>query len=330
MNRLNKLKGLGFALVCLLLLAVAVYSGFQFLEATVFFEDEKGESGEYVSKTIERNGVKYFPKQDIETFLIIGVDEDGPMEQREVYEGGGMADALMVAVFDKSQEKVNVISLNRDTMAKIPVRGLDGRPAGSIEGQLALAYAYGDGMQLSCENTVNAVSNLLYGIDIDHYVSMNMDAIKILNDAVGGVSVQVSDDFSAVDPSITMGEMTLKGDQALTYIRARKDVGTQLNISRMERQSEYMKGFFTALRAAIANDDSGEFSVNTFNALAEYMVTDCSATVLSSTLDRYGEYELTEIQSPAGENVKGEEYMEFYLDESDFDALVLDTFFAAK
>ena len=59
----------------------------------------------------------------------------------------------------------------------------------------------------------------------NYYISMNMDAIAILNDAVGGVTVNVTDDFSAVDPSITKGEVTLKGDQALTFIQTRKDVG---------------------------------------------------------------------------------------------------------
>ena len=71
-------------------------------------------------------------------------------------------------------------------------------------------------------------------------------SVKVLNDAVGGVNVLVSDDFSEVDPSIVQGEMILRGDQALTFIRARKDVGTQLNVSRMERQQVYMKSFFNA------------------------------------------------------------------------------------
>ena len=57
--------------------------------------------------------------------------------------------------------------------------------------QIALAHANGDGMELSCENTVDAVSNMLYGIRIEGYISLNMDSIKILNHLAGGVPVTI-------------------------------------------------------------------------------------------------------------------------------------------
>ena len=41
-------------------------------------------------------------------------------------------------------------------------------------------------------------------------------AVTILNDAVGGVTVQVQDDFSTVDASIPVGIVQLKGQQALS------------------------------------------------------------------------------------------------------------------
>ena len=44
-----------------------------------------------------------------------------------------------------------------------------------MTGQLALAHTYGSGEEDSCENTVLAVENLLYGVGIDHYVSLTMD-----------------------------------------------------------------------------------------------------------------------------------------------------------
>ncbi len=333
MNGAKKARGFLFVLVGLLLIAIVIYSGFRFLEATVFLEEEDpGADSSYVSKTIERDGVKYFPKQDIETFLIIGSDVDGPMEKGEYYENSGMADAIMVLVFDKTRERIDVVSLNRDTMTKVPVLGIDGKPAGTIDAQLAVSYAYGDGVERSCENTMKAVSMLLGGVELDHFVAMTMDGIMVINDAVGGVTVNVTEDFSAVDTSIKRGQMTLKGEQALTYIRARKDVGTQLNVSRMERQQGYMSSFFTALHETLNTAEGGaaEFAVSTYEALSPYMVTDCSVTVMSTMLERYSAYELGELIIPEGENVKGEEYMEFYLNEEAFDELVLDTFYAKK
>ena len=60
--------------------------------------------------------------------------------------------------------------------------------------------------EASCENTLNAVENLLEGADIEYYVAMNMDAIGILNDALGGVTVTLEDDFTAADPTHAAGE----------------------------------------------------------------------------------------------------------------------------
>ena len=101
--------------------------------------------------------------------------------------------------------QLQLLLLNRDTM--VMMSGLDdlGRENGRYYSQLALSHAYGTGREDSCENVRNTVSDLLYGITIDHYVSMNMGGIAVLNDAVGGVTVQVVDDFSAIDPSIGMG-----------------------------------------------------------------------------------------------------------------------------
>lgn len=42
-------------------------------------------------------------------------------------------------------------------------------------------------MEQSCENTVDAVSNMLYGIQIEGYLCLNMDSIKVLNHLAGGV-----------------------------------------------------------------------------------------------------------------------------------------------
>lgn len=329
MDRSYWMKRLCFALVCLLLIGIICYSGFRVLEATVFFDRaEESEEQAYVSKTIERDGIKYFPKQDIETFLIIGVDQDGPMKKTAYAETTAMADDLMVLVFDKTKEKVDVVTLNRDTMTEIPVLDAEGKFIGSGTAQLAVSYAYGDGVERSAENTIKAVTDLLYGIDIDHYVALNMDAIKILNDAVGGVTVNVTDDFYLVDPDITYGYYTLYGDEALTYVRARKDVGEHLNINRMDRQIEYMENFYEKLRHVPEEDP--EFALDVYGELEPYMVTDCSATVLASMLDQYGRYEMGEFVVPEGENQLGEKYMEFHLDEDAFEEMVLKKFFAKK
>ena len=327
MKRHKHKKDLVFLAVILILVLVMLYSGLRILESTVLYQGQNTD-GTIASKTIEVDGVAYFPRQDITVILVMGIDRFGPVEDSGYYTNTGAADVDMLLVFDQTKQEVNMLYLNRDTMLTMPVLGVGGKPAGTWFGQLALAHTYGSGLQDSCENTRTAISQFLLGAQIDYYVSMNMDAIGILNDAVGGVTVEVTDDFSQVDPTIGMGTVKLNGQQALNFVRTRKDVGDQLNLTRMERQKAYIQGFSQALRARI--DSDATFVISTYEELEPYIVTDCSAKLMTSLLEQYSSYSIGKMLSPAGENVMGEKYFEFYVDEEDLKDLVLQLFYAPK
>lgn len=310
----------------LILVLVMIFSGLQILESTVLY-DGNDVQPQHVSKTITRDGVAYFPRQDITVLLVLGIDKYGEVAPSGSYNNDGDADMVALLIFDEKNETVSALTLNRDSMVEMPVLGIGGKQAGTAFQQLTLAHTYGSGMEDSCENMKQTVSDLLYGINIDYYFSMNMDAISILNDAVGGVTVNVVDDFSSVDPSITYGEVTLKGQQAINFVRSRKDIGDQLNISRMQRHRSYIDSFVRTLRSKV--EQSSTFAFSTYEKVSPYIVTDMSSNVFSSILQRYSDYAMGEIVSPEGENVRGE-FMEFYLDEESLDELILRLFYAPK
>ena len=260
--------------------------------------------------------------------LVLGIDQFGPVADSGSYQNRGAADLDILLIFDETNRQINILHLNRDTMLEIPVLGIGGRQAGTYYGQLALAHTYGSGLSDSAENARKTISDFLYGLHIDYYVSMNMDAITILNDAVGGVTVNVTEDFSEVDPTIQKGQVHLTGDQAIHFVRSRKEVGDQLNLSRIERHKAYLDGFADAFRSRQA-EDAG-FILTAYEQVSPYLVTDLSANAVSGMKDRYYDYEINEIISPAGENVIGEEFMEFYVDEEALDALILRLFYAPK
>ena len=311
--------------VILILVLVAMIGGLRMWESTVSYS---GDEAPIASKTIIRDGAAYFPRQDITVILAMGIDETGPVQSSGSYRNYGESDAVILLILDHTNENYRILCLNRDTMVHMPVLGLGGKRAGTLYGQLALSHTYGEGLEDSCENTRTTVSDMLNGITIDHYVAMNIDAIAIVNDAVGGVTVNVTDDFSIVDEAIPMGSVTLKGRQALSFVQTRMGVGNQLNISRMGRHTEYMKGLMRALTQKIQESDT--FTMNLYDQMSEYVVSDCSVTVISSLLKRCGEYTLEEILTPEGTNVLGEEYYEFYVDEDKLDDLVLRLFYAKK
>ena len=313
--------------ITLILVLVLMISGLRIMESTVF-SDDTVTTEPVSSKTVTRDNVKYFPRQDITTVLIMGIDQEGPVEDSGSYRNEGECDVVMLAIFDETNEDYSILALNRDSMVEMPALGLGGKQAGTFFGQLALSHTYGSGLEDSCENTRRTVADLLSGAVIDYYVAMNMDAIGLLNDAVGGVTVTVTDDFSAVDNSIPMGTVTLNAEQARSYVQIRKDIGDQLNISRMERHQDYIDGFMRAFEAKMDGNDS--FVLSTYEEISPYLVTDCSVNTLTTLVSRFSDYELQEIVTPEGENILTKEYFEFHLDEEKLDELVLRLFYAPK
>ncbi len=326
MSRREQVKKLLYICLILILVLVILFSGLRILESTVLSGSQE-QIGEASSVTIERNGKEYFPRQDLMVILLMGIDETGPVKDSQSYNNTGEADMVSLLVFDKTNETVDILSLNRDTMLDMPVLGLGGKNAGTKFGQLALSHTYGSGLKDSCDNTKKTVSDFLYGLNINYYVAMNMDAIAILNDAVGGVTVNVTEDFSDVDATIQQGEMTLMGEQAIHYVQVRKNVGDEKNISRMERQTEYMQGFLEAFRQA---NQEEEFVIKTYESVSDYMVTDFTAQSMSATLNMYSGYQLDEVITPEGENRLDGEHYEFYADEQKLDELILRLFYAPK
>lgn len=323
-NKANKLIYYGIVLILVLMM---VLSGLQILEST-FLKSEESAAQPIHSKTIERDGIEYFPRQDITVLMVLGIDKAGPVEHSGSYNNDGANDVVMLMILDEKTEEYSVLYLNRDTMLQMPVLGIGGKYAGTAYGQLALAHSYGSGLEDSCENTKKTVSDFLYGLHIDYYVSLNLDAIGILNDSVGGVTVEVVDDFSQVDPTLTMGTHTLNSEQALHFIQSRIGVGDHLNISRNRRQKDYMIAFSDAFQAKM--ESSATFAMSVYQDISPYIVTDCSGNVLTSMMSRYGMYELKEIVTPEGENIMGKEYMEFYVDEEKLDELILRLFYSPK
>lgn len=327
MIRRKGLKNFAFFGVLLILVMVMIYGGVRLVESRV--NDNPGESsGNALRKTITWNDRKYFQRQDITVMMVLGIDQFGPVESSNYYRNNRSADTIMLLVFDEADQNCTVLHLNRDTMVDMTVLGVRGEYGGTSYGQLALAHTYGTGLKDSCENMKMTLERMLPGAAIDYYMALNMDAVSILNDAVGGVTVSVVDDFSDVNPSITMGEVTLRGDQAIDFVRIRKDVGDQKNVARMKRQEEYVKGFLDQLRQKEAKN--ANFLLNVYEEAAPYIVTDCSVSTLRKMLEQYTGFEVKEVISPEGSNVKGEEHYEFYADEEKLNELIVRLFYAPK
>lgn len=272
------------------------------------------------------NGQAYAYNENLSTLLILGID-DPELTETESVRNTSQADLLLLAVFDPDTKTCTLLQLNRDTMCDVPMLDEKGNYVSLRHEQLALAHTYGNGLEKSCENTVYAVSRFLYGIGIDNYFALTMDAIPVLNDLVGGVTVTVEDDFTGIDPTLIQGEtVTLSADNVENYVRSRMNmVEDPTNINRMKRQRTYMIGLVDALKDAVDQDSS--FVIDAYTAISKSLVTDCSIDELSDYADRFSGYSLSGVLTTDGEAIKGEKYMEYYVDEEALQELVIDVFY---
>lgn len=283
------------------------------------------DSPKYEPGAVFVDGKWYLPKKDIITILGIGVDKfkDANADTDGTdYNNTQQADFLMLLALDCKNKTAALLQLNRDTMTDIPILGVFGEPAGSFKGQLALSHTYGSGGKDSCLNTVKAVSDFLLGAHIDHYISFTMDAVPKITDLVGGVEVTLSDDFTMVDPAMEKGkEFNLTGDLALKYVRGRGELEDKTNISRMQRQLQYLEALKGKLSGCTADD--ADFLTGALKILSEYMVSDCTVNQLSEYCDYCLGWLNNGISKIPGESKKGAQFMEFYADEAALKQTVL-------
>lgn len=279
-----------------------------------------------LDSTIEYDGKKYVLKDDIQTFLVLGLDKFDDAIQNDAYNNDQQADFVMLFVIDEANKTCTAVHINRDTMADMSILGVAGEKVGTINKQLALAHTYGNGREVSCRNTAEAVSNLLLNAKVDHYISVTMDAVPIYNDLVGGVELTVMDDFTGVDDTLIQGEtVTLMGEQSLRYIRSRYGMDDSTNNARMKRQQQYLEALYKKSVDCIEKDDG--FIVDASLKMADYIVSDCSVERLQMIFEKIAGYEFNGIRALEGDTVMGEEHIEFYPDVDSLKKIVVDLFY---
>ena len=264
--------------------------------------------------------------RELTNLLLIGVDwEESENTVSRRY--AGQADFLFLITIDRENKIVSTLQLDRDTMADIRVYGPLGDYTGIQKMQICLSHAYGKSDAQNCENTVWAVSRLLGGIPIDGYITLDMSGITALNDALGGVTVTLKEDFSALDPEMTKGAtLTLRGMQAEIFVRSRMDVGDGTNVSRMQRQHTFIRSAEELLVQRI-NEDMN-YAGTLYDTLAGHMTTNIERGWLINKAYECRDYRRPETKMLAGGHCIGTDgFMEFHADEDALNALLTEMLF---
>jgi LCP family protein required for cell wall assembly len=181
--------------------------------------------------------------QNIVNVLLIGVDY---AEERETWNGKHEyhSDVMMVMAINFDENRVDLISLPRDTYAKIP--GVDGiyKLNASINCGGGFDAPGGAGFLKTCE----AASWMLGGIPVNYYYAVTMPAVKDLVNAVGGVDYNLQLSFKMAGRSYSAGPTHLNGQGVLDYMRVRKNVNEGGDLNRVNRQKEMLVALFESMQ----------------------------------------------------------------------------------
>lgn len=303
---------------------VSLISIFGLAEKIINRMNEPGDSPQYTADGKSQfyyGGHLYSLNENVESVLVMGIDSIMTPDSSKA--DSLQADFIALVVINKLNNSFKVLHINRDTMTEIVQLDDNGNKYGTYEAQLALAHTYGGEGKFQCRNTVDAVENLLYNVRIDHYVSLTMDAIPLINDSIGGVTVVLGEDIPSLGAAFVKdAEITLTGEQALAFVRYRSNAVTTSNLERMERQRQYI----TALSEKYT-DTSLDVALETLVDISEYLVSDCTANQLSLLMERLQTYTYEGTLSLEGEAQKTGEYVEYYIDDIAAQKTVVDLFY---
>ena len=233
-NKKKKKKHIFLKLIAsLLCITVILGAGFYFYAYSIIDKIER--------ENLDTNnlGITSANYSGVQNIALLGLDTRDDNKT-------GRSDAIVILTVDKTNRKIKLTSIARDSYVAIE---------GHKNDKLTHAYAYGRS-QLAVKTL-----NQNFGLEITDYVTMNFFELARIIDFIGGVTVDVDDaEFkelnSYVIPTTDFKDITceylksagvqkLSGAQAVCYARIRHTDG---DIERGNRQKEVLTAMFSEVK----------------------------------------------------------------------------------
>ncbi len=290
----------------------------------------------YIGQTIENNSENAEPRGDVSAWytatppaeigdgyelrehvttvllMAVGHSDDGGARTTAVSDG--RADYMLLLAIDNDDKTITPIQIGRSTIVTLGVNNKASAPVN-------LAY----GREDSCLAVRDAVSTLLLGVDVPYYVAADVACAVPLNTALGGVSVSLRDDLSALDPAMMPGAtLTLNGQQAATYL----DVNAGDGASLMDRQQAFWEGCYHLMLKRVETEGDIGFARTVYGTLSPYLTTNLSQIKVLNMIWNTRSYQvLDDVRLEGAYAVDADGDTVFYPDADALTELVTRTFY---
>lgn len=271
-NKSNKQKkstgkivfGIAFLLLNIIMLVVGffVWQAYRDVRSTTDEMYEEAEAQEQHTSRQEKP-LDVDSGEDPFSVLILGVDTE------EVDSMVGRSDTMMLMTVNPNEERSSIVSIPRDTYTEIVGRG--------HKDKINHAHAFG-----GASMAVNSVQNL-FDIPVDYYVSVNMESMQQIIDAIGGVTITPPLTFTQGEYTFNEGQpTTMNGAQALAYSRMRYN-DPDGDYGRQFRQRQVIE---STMRSLASLDSIRNYST-ILSAMSENMRTNMSFDDMVDMFNNY-------------------------------------------
>lgn len=303
-------------LIIVLIMAVIFSMNYQVIEISHL------ESSDYHELTYEGSDYQY--NTSIVSIVLLGIDsEDTNIEQ-------GQADAIEILLLDRKNEKIQIISIPRDTMTEIKLYDVSGNNLGWQKQHLNLAYGYGNTPEAGCMYTMQAISRMMDNIPMTYYAALDLSNLLDIHDIVGNLKVTIpNDSLSDVNVLWQKGQsVDITKDNVELYLRTRDTEADFSNEPRMERQQEYLIAYFNCLKDKLLNDF--DTTVSKMYSISKKITTNLTYNDMEDFANMVLKYKFNSEEDfyvLKGKNVSGTYHDEFEVDQDTLKSLIINLFY---
>ncbi|MGW4228622.1 LCP family protein [Streptomyces sp. NPDC004980] len=201
--------------------------------------------------------------------LIIGSDaRDSEANQKlggakETFGGTPLADVQMLLHLSADRSNISVVSMPRDTMLKMPK--CTDPDTDKVYPASTLPVQTNESLGRGGPGCTVAAWYELTGITIDHFMMIDFAGVVSMADAVGGVPVCVdanvyshTGDGKGSGLKLKEGTTSIKGEQALQWLRTRYGFEDNTDLGRAKAQHQYLNSMVRELRKGTKLTDPGK------------------------------------------------------------------------
>ncbi|RAJ62595.1 LytR family transcriptional attenuator [Streptomyces sp. Amel2xB2] len=165
----------------------------------------------------------------------------------------GHADTTFLFHVSKDRTNATALSIPRDMITDVPncpTKQKDGSTK-TIPGQQNVRFNTSLGQSGRDPGCTWRTVEKMTGVKINHFMMADFNAVKELSSAVGGVQVCTAKPIK--DPkshlNLTAGKHTVKGEQALAFVRTRHSVGFGSDLDRIKLQQQFLSSMIRKMKS---------------------------------------------------------------------------------